>query len=149
MVNDNNTIILLTKEFGKLTLSNSEFSKFIVNEKYTLHSLLEPAFQEISNNINIFTWYKDGEIHRLGQPASYNIKSIYVYVKDIIDYPDIHNFRYDKSDNIFKPILDNTISVMYKPRCYINGIHYENNNVFLKKSKVLSRIEKLNTIFEQ
>lgn len=71
-----------------------------------------------------------------------------MYVKDIIDYPDIHNFRYDKSDNIFKPILDNTISVMYKPRCYINGIHYENNN-FLKKSKVLSRIEKLNTIFEQ
>lgn len=149
MVNDNNTIILLTKEFGKLTLSNSEFSKFIVNEKYTLHSLLEPAFQEISNNINIFTWYKNGEIHRLGQQASYNIKSIYVYVKDIIDYPDIHNFRYDKRDNIFKPILDNTISVMYKPRCFINGIHYENNNVFLKKSKVLSRIEKLNTIFEQ
>ena len=149
MVNDNNTIILLTKEFGKLTLSNSEFSKFIVNEKYTLHSLLEPAFQEISNNINIFTWYKNGEIHILCQPASYNIKSIYVYVKDIIDYPDIHNFRYDKSDNIFKPILDNTISVMYKPRCYINGIHYENNNAFLKKSKVLSRIEKLNTIFEQ
>lgn len=149
MVNDNNTIILLTKEFGKLTLSNSEFNKFIVNEKYTLHSLIEPAFQELSNSSCIFTWYKNDEIHRLNQPSSYTIKSINVYVKDIIDYPDIHNFRYDKSDNIFKPILDNTISVMYKPMCYINGIHYENNNVFLKKSKVLSRIEKLNTIFEQ
>lgn len=142
-------IILITKEYGKLDLLSYEFDKFIENNKYTLHSVNEPAYQEITDDISgIFEWYNDGELHRLYQPASYVIKS----KEDLfhnINNNEIHNFKYYKETKFFEPILNDKIRVLYKPKCYINGNNYNNMANFLKRSLMMSRVEKINTIFEQ
>lgn len=143
------SVRIITKEYGKITLSKEEWMNFNIS-KVNLHSLDEPAYIEYYETYRKVLWLCDNQYHRAFQPASYCIS---IYDGDLDDKM-THEFFF--KDNMLylsngKPVWDTHI---FNIDYYLRNNNYNLNikkqfDDFMKDSKNATRIDKIKKLYTE
>lgn len=147
-------IKIITKELGTIVFNTEKAWRDFKISSVTLHSLTEPSYVEINNDIYNFynptmknIWFKDGLHHRSNAPAVYTI---------VLngDTKISHQFKIeDSGDCYYNNIKINSMTQIYNVQFYLNGQKYlyrigRVDSKFILDSMKYNRISKLTKLFK-